>query len=51
MIACRRHPSSSARLGDMAPRFQPGSYRFRPNRSSIYLPMTNFPKNTEVESS
>ncbi len=36
--------------GDMAPRFQPGSYRFEPNRSSIYLPMTqNFPKNTEME--
>src|SRR6478735_3274413 len=35
---------------DMAPRFQPGSYRFEPNRSSIYLPMTqNFPKNTEME--
>jgi len=26
--------------GDMAPRFQPGSYRFEPNRSSIYLPMS-----------
>ena len=36
--------------GDMAPRLQPGSYRFEPNRSSIYLPMTqNFPKNTEME--
>jgi len=36
--------------GDMAPRFQPGSYRFEPNRSSIYLPQTqNFPKNTEME--
>jgi hypothetical protein len=35
---------------DMAPRLQPGSYRFEPNRSSIYLPMTqNFPKNTEME--
>jgi Met-zincin/Domain of unknown function (DUF5117) len=35
---------------DMAPRFQPGSYRLEPNRSSIYLPMTqNFPKNTEME--
>ena len=36
--------------GDMAPRLQPGSYRFEPNRSSIYMPMTqNFPKNTEME--
>ena len=35
---------------DMAPRLQPGSYRFEPNRSSIYMPMTqNFPKNTEME--
>jgi len=35
---------------EMAGRLQPGSYRFEPNRSSIYLPMTqNFPKNTEME--
>jgi Met-zincin/Domain of unknown function (DUF5117) len=36
--------------GDMAGRLQPGSYRFEPNRSTIYMPMTqNFPKNTEME--
>ena len=35
---------------EMAGRLQPGSYRFEPNRSSIYMPMTqNFPKNTEME--
>lgn len=31
-------------------RLRPGSYRFDPSRSSVYMPMTmNFPKNTEVE--
>jgi hypothetical protein len=35
---------------DMAPRLRPGSYRFEPSRSSIYLPMTlGFPKNSEAE--
>ena len=35
---------------EMASRLQPGTYRFEPNRSSIYMPMTqNFPKNTEME--
>jgi hypothetical protein len=35
---------------DMAPRLRPGSYRFEPSRSSIYLPMTlAFPKNSEME--
>jgi hypothetical protein len=35
---------------DMATRLQPGTYRFEPNRSSIYMPMTqNFTKNTEME--
>ncbi len=35
---------------EMAGRLQPGAYRFEPNRSSIYMPMTqNFPKNTEME--
>jgi hypothetical protein len=35
---------------EMAGRLQPGTYRFEPNRSSIYMPMTqNFPKNTEME--
>ena len=35
---------------DMAPRLRPGSYRFEPSRSSIYVPMTlGFPKNSEAE--
>lgn len=35
---------------DFATRLRPGSYRFEPSRSSVYLPMTlGFPKNTEME--
>src|SRR5215217_6228392 len=35
---------------DVAGRLQPGSYRFEPGRSTVYMPMTmGFPKNTEME--
>jgi len=35
---------------NLAQRLRPGSYRFEPTRSSVYMPMTqNFPKNTEIE--
>jgi hypothetical protein len=35
---------------NIAPRLTPGSYRFEPSRSGLYLPMTqNFPLNTELE--
>ena len=35
---------------NVSQRLRPGSYRFDPSRSSLYLPMTqNFPKNTEME--
>jgi hypothetical protein len=35
---------------DIAGRLQPGSYRFEPGRSTVYMPMTNgFPKNSEME--
>jgi hypothetical protein len=35
---------------DMAGRLRPGTYRFEPTRSSVYMPMTvGFPKNTEME--
>ncbi len=34
----------------IATRLTPGSYRFEPSRSGVYLPMTqNFPLNTELE--
>ena len=45
-----RPSSSSATRPRWPAALQPGTYRFEPNRSSIYLPMTqNFPKNTEME--
>jgi hypothetical protein len=35
---------------NMSQQLRPGSYRFEPSRSAVYLPMTmNFPKNTEME--
>jgi hypothetical protein len=35
---------------DFAARLRPGTYRFEPSRSSVYLPMTAaFPRNTEME--
>jgi hypothetical protein len=35
---------------NLAPRLRPGTYRFEPTRSTVYLPGTSgFPKNTEIE--
>lgn len=35
---------------NLAPRLRPGTYRFEPTRSTVYLPGTfGFPKNSEIE--